>query len=123
MRAGAGVTLLHAVYAGWIIALMVWIDRRSHRSASNPSPLISKGTMFLLAGCLILTLVQTRKIGRPLLNHTGLSKLYDVDFRWDLNEHDPAKLAAALQRQLGLTLRAIPVDVLIVDRATELRAR
>ena len=25
MRAGAGVTLLHAVYAGWIIALMVWM--------------------------------------------------------------------------------------------------
>lgn len=25
MRAGAGVTLLHAVYAGWMIALMVWM--------------------------------------------------------------------------------------------------
>jgi len=25
MRAGAGVTLLHAVYAGWLIALMVWM--------------------------------------------------------------------------------------------------
>jgi hypothetical protein len=45
-----------------------------------------------------------------------------VDFRWDFNEHDPGKLAAALQRQLGLTLRAIPVDVLIVDRATEPRS-
>ena len=25
MRAGAGVTLLHAVYAGWLIAVMVWM--------------------------------------------------------------------------------------------------
>jgi formate-nitrite transporter family protein len=25
MRAGAGVTLLHAVFAGWLIALMVWM--------------------------------------------------------------------------------------------------
>ena len=58
-------------------------------------------------------------VGRPVLNHTGLPKLYDVDFRWDPNERDPQKLAAALQRQLGLTLRTVPVDVLIVDRATE----
>ncbi|HEX5049428.1 MAG TPA: TIGR03435 family protein [Gammaproteobacteria bacterium] len=62
-------------------------------------------------------------IGRPVLDHTGLAKRYDVDFRWDPNEHDPQQLAAELQRQLGLTLRAVPVDVLIVDRATELKAR
>jgi uncharacterized protein (TIGR03435 family) len=72
------------------------------------------------AGSLVAALEPL--IGRPVLNHTGLSKLYDVDFRWDFNEHDPGKLAAALQRQLGLTLRAIPVDVLIVDRATEPRS-
>jgi uncharacterized protein (TIGR03435 family) len=61
-------------------------------------------------------------IGRPVLNHTGLAKLYDVDFQWDPKERDPQKLAAELQRQLGLTLRAVPVDVLVVDRVTELRS-
>jgi uncharacterized protein (TIGR03435 family) len=61
-------------------------------------------------------------IGRPVLDHTGLAKLYDVDFRWDPNEHDPRKLAAELQLQLGLTLRAVPVDVLIVDHASEPRS-
>jgi uncharacterized protein (TIGR03435 family) len=61
-------------------------------------------------------------VGRPVLNHTGLAKLYDVDFRWDANEHDPQKLAAELQRQLGLTLRTVPVDVVVVARATELRS-
>ena len=62
-------------------------------------------------------------VGRPVLNHTGLAKLYDVDFRWDANEHDARKLAAELDRQLGLTLHAVPVDVLIVDRAAELPAK
>lgn len=70
-----------------------------------------------------IVMALERLIGRPVLDHTGLAKRYDVEFRWDANEHNPQKLAAELERQLGLTLRAVPVDVLIVDRATELRAR
>src|SRR5262249_56512973 len=56
-------------------------------------------------------------VGRPVLNHTGLGKLYDIDFRWDPNDHDPQRLAPELERQLGPTLRAGPLDVLSVEPA------
>lgn len=59
-------------------------------------------------------------VGRHVLNQTGLYALYDVDFRWDTLERDPQKLAAELERQLGLTLSAVRLELLIVDGATEL---
>ncbi|HET8699724.1 MAG TPA: TIGR03435 family protein [Gammaproteobacteria bacterium] len=98
-------------------------ESADQRGASGP--LARSGSGFAGQRVRATTLVAALEplIGRPVLNHTGLSKLYDVDFHFDLNEHDAGKLAAALQRQLGLTLRAIPVDVLIVDRATELRTK
>jgi uncharacterized protein (TIGR03435 family) len=59
-------------------------------------------------------------VGRPVLNQTGLYGLYDVDFRWNIHQHDPQKLAAEIEQQLGLTLRVSQFELLIVDRATEL---
>ncbi|HZF28668.1 MAG TPA: TIGR03435 family protein [Gammaproteobacteria bacterium] len=61
-------------------------------------------------------------VGRPVIDHTGLYTRYDVDFRWDTHERDAQKLTAELERQLGLTLRVVQVELLIVDRATELKS-
>jgi len=58
-----------------------------------------------------------------VINATLLAGLYDIDFRWDTDERDPQKLAAEIERQLGLTLRVSQFELLIVDRATELNDR
>jgi uncharacterized protein (TIGR03435 family) len=57
---------------------------------------------------------------RPVLNQSVLYGLYDVDFRWDPRQHDSEQLAAELERQLGLTLRVVQFELVVVDRATEL---
>lgn len=58
-------------------------------------------------------------VGRTVLNQTFLYGLYDIDFRWDTHQRDPKKLAAEIERQLGLRLRVVQFELLIVDRATE----
>ncbi|HET7132084.1 MAG TPA: TIGR03435 family protein, partial [Gammaproteobacteria bacterium] len=82
------------------------LESADQRSA--PGPLTPSGSGLAGQRVRAVTIVAALEplIGRPVLNHTGLRKLYDVDFRFNLDEHDPGKLAAALQRQLGLTLRA-----------------
>jgi uncharacterized protein (TIGR03435 family) len=60
-------------------------------------------------------------VGRPVLNQSGLYGLYDVDLRWDIHQRDPQKLVAEIERQLGLTLHVAQFELLIVDRATELK--
>lgn len=59
-------------------------------------------------------------VGRPVLNQTALYGLYDVDFRRNASERNQQKLAAEIERQLGLTLRVVQYELLIVDHATEL---
>jgi uncharacterized protein (TIGR03435 family) len=59
-------------------------------------------------------------LDRPVLNQSVLYGLYDVDFRWDARQHDPKTLAAELERQLGLTLRVVQFEVVVVERAMEL---
>jgi uncharacterized protein (TIGR03435 family) len=61
-------------------------------------------------------------VERPVLNQSVLYGLYDVDFRWDLRQRDSQQLAAELERQLGLTLRVVQFDLVVVDRATELNS-
>ena len=66
-------------------------------------------------------------VGRPALNNTVVAdpvlatRLYDVDFRWDTGQNDPQKLAAELERQLGLALRVVQLELVIVEGATELK--
>jgi uncharacterized protein (TIGR03435 family) len=59
-------------------------------------------------------------VGRIVLNQTQLYGLYDIDLRWDTSQRDPKKLAAEIERQLGLRLRVEQYELLIVDRATQL---
>jgi uncharacterized protein (TIGR03435 family) len=59
-------------------------------------------------------------VGRTVLNQTFLYQLYDIDLRWDTRQRDPKKLAAEIERQLGLKLRVVQFELLMVDRATEL---
>ena len=67
-------------------------------------------------------------VGRPGLNNTVVAdpvlagRLYDIDFRWDAGPHGPQELAAELERQLGLTLRVVQLELVIVDGATELES-
>lgn len=61
-------------------------------------------------------------VGRHVvvLPGTAPARLYDIDFRWDTHERDPQKLAPALEQQLGLKLHAVELELVVVDRATEL---
>ena len=56
-------------------------------------------------------------LSRPVLDHTGLTDLYDLELIWDPS--DDASLAAALHAQLGLTLRSVPVEVVVIDEVNE----
>lgn len=66
-------------------------------------------------------------LGKPVLNETGVTNLYDIHLKWKMSEQelngkagpDPDAIIAAIRQQLGLNLslqrRSLPV--LIVDQA------
>ena len=63
-------------------------------------------------------------LDRPVIDKTGLSGLFDVDFRWaplDATDNRPeqAMLFTAVQEQLGLKLQPAtgPVEVMVIDSA------
>jgi uncharacterized protein (TIGR03435 family) len=68
----------------------------------------------------LVTVIEAQ-VHRPVVDRTGLSGLFDVDFQWAVNGADTSKpsIFTALQEQLGLKLVSADgdVDVLIVDRA------
>jgi len=62
----------------------------------------------------------TRVAGRPVLNRTGLSGHYDIEFEWsddDDQDSDAATLFTAIREQLGLRLEPAKaeVEVVVVD--------
>jgi uncharacterized protein (TIGR03435 family) len=56
------------------------------------------------------------QLGRPVMDRTGISGLYDFTLDWGSDDSAPS-LFTALQEQLGLRLEAQkgPVEVLVVD--------
>ena len=63
-------------------------------------------------------------LDRPVIDKTGLTGLFDVDFRWaplDATDNRPEQvmLFTAVQEQLGLKLQPAtgPVEVLVIDSA------
>lgn len=60
-------------------------------------------------------------VGRPIVDETGLSGLFDLTLLWeaDLAGGQGVSLFAAIQEQLGLRLEPQrgPIDVLVIDRA------
>jgi uncharacterized protein (TIGR03435 family) len=67
----------------------------------------------------------SRSIGVPVVDHTGLSGLFDVTLEWTIEDQFVARGASAsptifpaIQQQLGLRLESArgPVDTLVVDR-------
>ncbi|HWE51355.1 MAG TPA: TIGR03435 family protein [Bryobacteraceae bacterium] len=73
----------------------------------------------------LLTGKVAEELGRPVLDHTGLTGKYDINLRWTPDDGeqktDPSRpsLFTAVQEQLGLKLESQkgPVEILIVDRA------
>jgi uncharacterized protein (TIGR03435 family) len=67
----------------------------------------------------------SERLGRPVLDQTGLTQRYDFTVDWKVNVSPrgptPEVLASALQTQLGLTLTSTtgPVDFLIVEHVEE----
>lgn len=71
----------------------------------------------------------TRAVGRPVLDRTGLTGLFDIDLTWSPEplpstassttdtSNTSASIFTALQEQLGLKLdsKTEPVDVLVID--------
>jgi uncharacterized protein (TIGR03435 family) len=63
----------------------------------------------------------TRVAGRPVVNRTGLTGHYNIEFEWsddDDQDSDAATLFTAIREQLGLRLepQKAPVQVVVVDR-------
>jgi uncharacterized protein (TIGR03435 family) len=78
-----------------------------------------------------LATILARRVGRPVVDRTGLPGLFDVDVRWTADARSSAPLAqtpaapddsvsvfTALQEQLGLRLQSERVDTefLVIDR-------
>ena len=62
------------------------------------------------------------KLGKPVLDNTGLTNHYDSELKWDgkSKEHLAAEvIVQAVREQLGLELKAAtrPVEVLVVEKA------
>ena len=73
----------------------------------------------------LLTAQLADSLGRPVLDLTGLSGIFDLTLQWTPDEaeqkSDPSRpsLFTAVQEQLGLKLesRKGPVEILVIDRA------
>ena len=74
--------------------------------------------------------VLARQVDRPVLNHTGLAGVFNLNLQWtpesfsavkpvDNSAVDGPSLFTAIQEQMGLRLRSQkePVDVLVIDHA------
>jgi uncharacterized protein (TIGR03435 family) len=69
----------------------------------------------------VLEPMLTGASGRPVLDRTGLTGLYDIDLEWTQAEGqkpDGVSIFTAVQEQLGLRLEpsTAPLDVVIVER-------
>jgi uncharacterized protein (TIGR03435 family) len=85
-------------------------SRRGHLTATRVS---MNGLARFLAGSKV-------RLGRPVVNKTGLDGVFDFDLDWTPGVSEPKSaplIFLALQEQLGLKLEAQkgPVDVLVVD--------
>lgn len=88
-------------------------SRRGHLTATRVS---MNGLARFLAG-------PNVRLGRPVVNKTGLDGVFDFDLDWTPGVSDPKSADAAplifvaLQEQLGLKLEAQkgPVEVLVID--------
>jgi uncharacterized protein (TIGR03435 family) len=58
---------------------------------------------------------MTNYVGRPVVNATSLTGLYEMDLRWD--PKDEMDLIAVIDRQLGLKMerRKISLEMLVID--------
>jgi uncharacterized protein (TIGR03435 family) len=73
----------------------------------------------------LLAKILSRSTNLPVLNHTGLTGIFNFKLQWTPDRNKPADAAApdgpslftAIQEQLGLRLRAqkAPVEVLVID--------
>jgi uncharacterized protein (TIGR03435 family) len=69
----------------------------------------------------LVRMLAQQKLGRPVVDKTGLAGKFDFTLRWTLDENRPASfgspILAAIEEQLGLRLepRSAPVEVLVID--------
>jgi uncharacterized protein (TIGR03435 family) len=56
-----------------------------------------------------------QRLGRPVVDHTGLPEIYDISLQWDPS--DPLDLISVIQRELGLKLEngKMPFEMFVVD--------
>jgi uncharacterized protein (TIGR03435 family) len=61
--------------------------------------------------------LETSVLRTVVVDRTGLDGMLAIDFEWS-PDASPAALSAALEQQLGLTLKPErnPVDVVVIDR-------
>ncbi len=90
-------------------------DSNSHNSNSNNTHYVGTCvSMDAFAGFL------ARRVDKPVLDMTGLTKFYDMKLDWSQDESaaDAVTLPVALQEQLGLKLdlRKAPIEVIVVDK-------
>jgi uncharacterized protein (TIGR03435 family) len=69
----------------------------------------------------LVRMLAQQKLGRPVVDKTGLAGKFDFTLRWTPDENRPASfgspILAAIEEQLGLRLepRSAPVEVLVID--------
>src|SRR5262249_42128947 len=97
-------------------------------SPDEPVSAVNTNSFVTYRNCAVGRLAQflSSVLQRPILNQTGLTKMYDIDLKWTEIGTDPSSDATtgpsiftALQEQLGLRLSSqkVPTEALIIDRA------
>jgi uncharacterized protein (TIGR03435 family) len=88
-------------------------DNAPRGSGSGPTML--RGTMSTAEIATLLSPI----LGRPVLDHSGLSGIYKVDLKWagDDDQTNGPSVFTAIQEQLGLKLEPTrgPIRVLVID--------
>ncbi len=79
-----------------------------------------QGQITITGGPAGLADALSAQVGRPIVDKTGLSGVYSIDFHWATTSASPESISADLQQQLGLTLTPEegPVVASVVDSIT-----
>jgi uncharacterized protein (TIGR03435 family) len=95
-----------------------WPPQQSKRTGPTADALIERGKWLIGSGATTTQLAAalSRHLGSPVLDHTSLRGTYDFRVK-SAPGVDADALARQLSRQLGLTLRSFPRNMLIIEQA------
>jgi uncharacterized protein (TIGR03435 family) len=113
---------------GYVLVMAKNGPKLKEAAHDEPVSAVNANGFVTYRNCAIGRLVQflSSVMGRPMVNQTGLTGMYDIDLTWTADGADPAadtptgpSIFTALQEQLGLRLSSekVPTETIVIDGA------